>query len=79
MSRASKMWVFRHVDVIWHNWAKNGPTMGVVARQAPVGVWGPRILQKFGHGHSLLGNCYLENKFHKKIRVTPFHLNNNNY
>ena len=22
MSRASKMWVFRHVDVIWHNWAK---------------------------------------------------------
>ena len=50
MSRASKMWVFRHVDVIWHNWAKNGPTMGVVAQQAPVGGWGPRIPQKFGHG-----------------------------
>ena len=39
--------------------------MGVVAPQAPVGVHGP--LQSLVMGPSLLGNCYLENKFHKKI------------
>ena len=38
---------FEHVEVIWYNWAKIGPNMGVAA---PQGGWGPRPPQKFGHG-----------------------------
>ena len=44
--------------------------MGVAAPQAgqaPVGSWGPGPPQNFGS--SLLVNCYLENKFHNKIRL----------
>ena len=43
--------------------------MGVAAPREPVGVHDP---SKFGMGISLLDNCFLENKFHKYIRVnTP--------
>ena len=37
-------------DKIWYNWAKIGPNMGVAAPWAPVGGWGSRPPQKFGHG-----------------------------
>ena len=60
--------------MIGHNLAKIGPNMGVAASQAPVGGRGPRTSQKFGHGTVLLGNCYFENKFHKKSGRTP-HIN----
>ena len=30
-----------------------------------VGGCGPLLPQKFGHGPSLLDNCYLENRFYK--------------
>ena len=41
--------IFWYVPVIWHNWAKKGPNMGVTVPQALVGGWGPRPPQKFGH------------------------------
>ena len=34
----------------------------------------PTTPQKFGHGASLQGNCYLENKFPKKSRLKPLPL-----
>ena len=46
--------------------------MGMAAARAPAGGWSPysitplKILVK---GLSLLSNCYLENNFHKKIKV----------
>ena len=43
--------------------------MGVAAPRAPFGGWGPGPPHKFGP--SLLVNCYLETKFHKKIMVNP--------
>ena len=46
--------------------------MGVAAPRAPFGGWGPGPPQKFGlTGPSLLVNCYLEIKFHKKIPIAP--------
>ena len=50
-----------------HNWAKSRPNIGVAAPRAPVGGWGPRSLKSLVMGTSLLGNCYLENKFRKKL------------
>ena len=43
--------------------------MGVDAQRASVGGWGPRPLKILVMVPSFLGNCYLENKFHNKIRV----------
>ena len=40
---------FGHVEVIWHNWAKKGPNMGVAVPRAAVGGWSPGPPQKFGH------------------------------
>ena len=52
--------------------------MGVVVLRAPGGHKAsnrsPEQPQKFGHGPSLLVNCYLEIKFNKKIRVNPTNL-----
>ena len=45
--------------------------MGVAAPRTPVGGWGPNPLKISVTGFSLPGNCNLENKFHKKIRVNP--------
>ena len=64
---------FEHVQVIWQNWAKNWPNMGVAVPRAPVGTRSPEPLKSSVTGPSLLVNCYIEIKFHKKIRVT--HLN----
>ena len=40
--------------------------MGVAAPRAPFGGWGPGPLKSLVTGLSLLVNCYLEIKFHKK-------------
>ena len=40
--------------------------MGVAAPRAPFGGWGPDPLKSSVTGPSLLVNCYLETKFHKK-------------
>ena len=45
--------------------------MGVAALRAPFGGWGRGPLKSLVTGPSLLVNCYLETKFHKKIRVNP--------
>ena len=45
--------------------------MGVAAPQAPFGGWGPGPLKSSVTGPSLLVNCYLEIKFHKKIPIGP--------
>ena len=46
--------------------------MGVAAPRAPFGGRGPGDPFKSSvTGPSLLVNCYLETKFHKKIRVNP--------
>ena len=46
-----------------------GQNIVVAAPRAPSGGWGPRPPQKLVMGLCLLGNCYLENKFHIKIKV----------
>ena len=38
------------VQVMWHNFAKKGPDMGVAVPQAPLGGWGPGPPQKSSHG-----------------------------
>ena len=43
--------------------------MGVAAPQAPVGVWVRDPHKSLVTDPSLLVNCFLGNKFHKKIRV----------
>ena len=43
--------------------------MGVAVPQAPVGSWGMEPPQSLINGSSLLVNCYLEKKFHNKIRL----------
>ena len=45
--------------------------MGVAAPWAPFGGWGPGPLKSSVTGLSLLVNCYLEIKFHKKIPIGP--------
>ena len=40
--------------------------MGVAAPRAPVSGWGPKPPQKFCHGFSFLGNCYLKKVSQKK-------------
>ena len=45
--------------------------MGVAAPRAPFGGWGPGPPQSSVTGPSLLVNCYLEIKFHKKIPIVP--------
>ena len=45
--------------------------MGVAAPQAPFGGWGQGPLKSSVTGPSLLVNCYLEIKFHKKIPIVP--------
>ena len=62
---------FGHVQGIWLNWASFGPNMGVAAPRAPFGGWGPGPLKSSVTGPSLLVNCYLEIKFHKKIPIAP--------
>ena len=62
---------FEYVQVIWHNWAIMGPHIGVAAPQAPVGVWVRSPLKSLVTGPCLLVNCFLGNKFHKKIRGNP--------
>ena len=42
--------------------------MGVAFLRAPVCTQSTEPPQNFGHGSSLLVNCYLEIKFHKKKR-----------
>ena len=49
--------------------------MGVAVPRAPVGGWGHDPFKSLVTGPSFLGNCYLEKKFHKKIRVNPLPLN----
>ena len=36
------IWILGIVEVIWHNWTKSGPNMGVAAPRAPVGGLGRR-------------------------------------
>ena len=43
--------------------------MGVAAPRAPVEGWSSGPLKSLGTGPSLPVNCYLENQFHKKVRV----------
>ena len=46
--------------------------MGVAAPRAPVSGWAgvhDPLKSLVIIGHSLLGNCYLENNFHKKIML----------
>ena len=62
---------FGHVQVIWQNWVKNLPNMGVAVPWAPVGTRSPEPLKSLVTGPSLLVDCYLEIKFHIKIRVNP--------
>ena len=57
---------------------KNWPNMGVAVPQGPVGTRSPEALKSLVMGPSLLVNCYLEIKFHKKIRVNPPPPLNNN-
>ena len=45
--------------------------MGVAAPRAPFGGWGPGPPKRSVTGPSLLVNCYLEIKFHKKIPIAP--------
>ena len=45
--------------------------MGVAAPRAPFGGWGPGPPQSSVTGLSLLVNCYLEIKFHKKYPLPP--------
>ena len=45
--------------------------MGVAAPRAPFGGWGPGPLKSSVTGPSLLVNCYLEIKFHKKYPLAP--------
>ena len=66
-----KYFGFGHVPVIWHNWAKKGPNMGVAITRALVGSWGPGPLKNVVTGPSLLINSYLGNKFHKKNQGEP--------
>ena len=47
---------FRHVGMIWHNWAKSGQNMGCTGGR--LGVHDP--LKSLVVGPCLLGNCYLE-------------------
>ena len=44
--------------------------MGMAEPQPSVGGWGPQLPQKLVTG-LLVGNCYLENNFHKKTGWTP--------
>ena len=62
------MLVFGYLPVIWNNWAKKGPNIGVAVPQALVGGWGLGPLKSSVTGPSMLINCYLGNKFHKKYR-----------
>ena len=50
--------------MIWHNWAKKGPTMGVAVPRTPVGGWGGDPLKRLVTGPSVLVSCYLGHKFH---------------
>ena len=45
--------------------------MGVAVPRASMGIQSPKPPQNFGHGPSLVVNCYLENQVSQKIRVTP--------
>ena len=48
-----------------------GPNMGVGVPRAPVGNRSPELLKSLVTGPSLLVNCYLEIKFHKKNQSEP--------
>ena len=65
--------IFELVHIlIEHNWPKNGTHIGVLHSRhwLAVGIH-ERPLKSLITGPCLLGNCYLENKFHKNIRVNP--------
>ena len=55
------------VQVMWHNFAKKGPDMGVAVPQAPLGGWGPGPLKRVLTGPSFLVNCNPGNKFHNEF------------
>ena len=63
---------FGHGEVIWHNWAKNGPNMGVAVPRAPAGGWSPGPPLKLGHRSYFSGQLLSRKQVSQKIRLDPF-------